>query len=147
MARVVGIGGVFIKIADADAWRAWYAQVLGVSFDDWGGVSFQHPDIGYGVLSPFSPDTDYFAPSNQPFMINLIVDNLEGALSRVRACGVQWSGPEENDYGRFAWLMDPAGIKVELWQPPPAPPSAQPQTDTTTGSFLNPGPSSGSFLR
>lgn len=145
MARIVGIGGVFIKVADADAWRNWYAQVLGVSFDDWGGVSFQHPDIGYGVLSPFAPDTDYFEPSTQPFMINLIVDDLGGVLSRVQSAGVQWSGPEDNEYGRFAWLMDPAGIKVELWQPPPAQPAAQPQA--TTGSFLNPAPSSGSFLR
>jgi predicted enzyme related to lactoylglutathione lyase len=145
MARVVGIGGVFLKVADADTWRNWYAQVLGVNFDDWGGVSFQHPDIGYGVLSPFPPDTDYFAPSAQPFMINLIVDDLDGALARVQASGVQWTGPEDNEYGRFAWLVDPAGVKVELWQPPPAQPAAQPQA--TTSSFLNPGGESGSFLR
>lgn len=144
MARVVGIGGVFMKIADADTWRDWYARVLGVNFDDWGGVSFPHPDIGYGVLSPFAPDTDYFDPSAQPFMINLIVDDLNGVLSRAQAAGAQWSGPEDNEYGRFAWLMDPAGVKVELWQPPPPKPVEQPQT---TSSFLNPAPSSGSFLR
>jgi predicted enzyme related to lactoylglutathione lyase len=135
MARVVGIGGVFIKIADADAWRSWYAQVLGVGFDDFGGVSFPHPDIGYGVLSPFPTDTDYFAPSTAPFMINLIVDDLDGVLAQVRAAGVSWTGPEDNDYGRFAWLMDPIGLKVELWQPPaPAQPAA-----AETGSFLHPG--------
>lgn len=145
MARIVGIGGVFMKVADADTWRDWYARVLGVNFDDWGGVSFPHPDIGYGVLSPFAPDTDYFDPSGLPFMINLIVDDLNGVLSRAQAAGAQWSGPEDNEYGRFAWLMDPAGIKVELWQPPPPQPAAQPQA--TTGSFLNPAPSSGSFLR
>jgi predicted enzyme related to lactoylglutathione lyase len=138
MARVVGIGGVFMKIADPDTWRSWYGQVLGVAFDDWGGVAFPHPDIGYGVLSPFAPDTDYFAPSTAPCMLNLIVDDLDGVLARVRAAGVSWTGPEDNDYGRFAWLIDPIGVKVELWQPPaaaPAPPPAQ----SETGSFLHPG--------
>jgi predicted enzyme related to lactoylglutathione lyase len=125
MATVVGLGGVFLKVADAQAWRAWYAQVLGVTFDDWGGVAFAHPDIGYGVLSPFPTDTDYFQPSQAAFMVNLIVDDLEGVLGRVRAAGVPWTGPEDNDFGRFAWLIDPAGVKVELWQPPPpAPPAA-----------------------
>jgi predicted enzyme related to lactoylglutathione lyase len=146
MARVVSIGGVFMKVADADGWRAWYAQVLGVGFDDWGGVAFPHPDIGYGVLSPFAPDTDYFSPSAAPFMLNLIVDDLNGLLARVQAAGVQWTGPEDNEFGRFAWLMDPAGIKVELWQPAAPKPAAQPQA-TETGSFLNPAPSTGSFLR
>lgn len=146
MARVVGIGGVFMKVQDADAWRAWYGQVLGVGFDEWGGVAFPHPDIGYGVLSPFPPDTDYFEPSQAPFMINLIVDDLGGVLSRVQAAGVQWTGPEDNEYGRFAWLIDPVGIKVELWQPAPPKAAAQPQAQTT-GSFLNPSSQGGSFLR
>jgi catechol 2,3-dioxygenase-like lactoylglutathione lyase family enzyme len=137
MSRVVGIGGVFIKIADPDAWRAWYGRVLGVGFDDWGGVAFPHPDIGYGVLSPFAPDTDYFEPSSAPFMINLIVDDLDGVLAGVRAAGVSWTGPDDNDFGRFAWLMDPIGLKIELWQPPPAAPPAPPPA-ASTGSFLNP---------
>jgi predicted enzyme related to lactoylglutathione lyase len=146
MAAVVGIGGVFMKVADADTWRAWYAQVLGVAFDDWGGVQFPHPDIGYGVLSPFAADTDYFQPSFAPFMLNLIVDDLDGVLARVKAAGAEWTGPEDNDYGRFAWLMDPAGVKVELWQPPP-PAAAPAPAPSQTGSFLNPGAESGSFLK
>ncbi|HWE99734.1 MAG TPA: VOC family protein [Caulobacteraceae bacterium] len=120
MASVQGIGGVFIKIADAEGWRAWYARVLGLSFDQWGGLVFPHPNIGYGVLSAFPPDSDYFAPSDAPFMLNLIVDDLDGVLAAVRAAGVSFEGPQDNDYGRFVWVIDPAGIKVELWQPPPA---------------------------
>jgi predicted enzyme related to lactoylglutathione lyase len=70
-------------------------------------------------------------------MLNLIVDDLNGVRARVHAAGAPFTGPEDNDYGRFAWLMDPIGIKVELWQPPapvPAPPPAQ----SGTGSFLHP---------
>jgi predicted enzyme related to lactoylglutathione lyase len=118
MARVVGLGGVFLKVFDQDAWRAWYARVLGIAFDDWGGANFPHPDIGFAVVSPFPVSTDYFDPSTASFMINLIVDDMDGALANVRAAGVEPLGAEDNDYGRFAWLMDPAGVKVELWQPP-----------------------------
>ncbi len=117
MARIVGLGGVFLKVFDQDAWRAWYTRVLGISFDEWGAAAFPHPDIGYAVVSPFAVDTDYFDPSAASFMINLIVDDMDGALANVRAAGVEPLGVENNDYGRFAWLMDPAGVKVELWQP------------------------------
>jgi predicted enzyme related to lactoylglutathione lyase len=120
MAKVIGIGGIFFKAADGEALRAWYGRVLGVEFADWGGVVFQHPDRGYQVFSPFKADTDYFKPSSQAFMINLMVDDLDGVLARARSQGVEPTGPEESEFGRFAWVMDPAGIKVELWEPPPA---------------------------
>jgi predicted enzyme related to lactoylglutathione lyase len=117
MASVLGLGGLFLKIEDQERWRAWYQTVLELSFDAWGGVAFPHPNKGYAVLSPFSPDTDYFEPSEAPFMINLIVDDIDGVLAKAAAAGASATGREDNDYGRFAWLMDPAGIKVELWQP------------------------------
>ena len=120
MASVVGLGGIFMKVADQDGWRAWYRDVLGVTFDDWGGVAFQHPDRGYAVLSPFAIDTDYFDPSAASFMINLIVDDIDGVVAKVQTAGVEPLGREDNEYGRFAWLMDPIGVKVELWQPPPS---------------------------
>jgi predicted enzyme related to lactoylglutathione lyase len=124
MARVVGLGGVFLKVFDQDAWRDWYRRVLGIAFDDWGSASFPHPDLGFAVVSPFKVDTDYFDPSTASFMINLIVDDMDGALANIRAAGVEPLGAEDNDYGRFAWLMDPAGVKVELWQPLSAAPAA-----------------------
>lgn len=117
MGKVIGVGGVFFKVKDGEAFRAWYARVLGVQFDDWGGAVFQNPGRGYQVFSPFKADTDYFAPSDQSYMINLMVDDLDGVLERAAAEGVAPLGREDSDFGRFAWVMDPAGNKVELWEP------------------------------
>jgi predicted enzyme related to lactoylglutathione lyase len=118
MAKVVGLGGVFVKAADLPAWKDWYRRVLGVSLEDYGGAMFEHPAIGFTQLAPFGADSDYFAPSTAPFMINLIVDDLDGVLAIAAAAGETPLGRQEDDYGRFAWLIDPAGIKIELWQPP-----------------------------
>ena len=119
MAKVLGLGGVFLKIADRDAWRDWYARVLGVNFNDWGGVDFPYPDVGLTMLSTFAHDSDYFDPSTAPFMINLIVDDLDGVLAMAAAAGVEPLGRQDGDYGCFAWFLDPAGLKIELWQPAP----------------------------
>lgn len=125
MAKVIGLGGLFFKAADPDATRSWYARVLGMAFDDWGGLVFT-PDTaaaqpGAGtVFSPFSADTDYFAPSDKEFMFNLMVDDLDAMLAHCAAEGVEpvkVFPPEPN--GRFAHIMDPDGRKIELWQPQP----------------------------
>lgn len=119
MAAVLGIGGVFFKAEDCDAVRNWYRDVLGFTIEDWGGAMFPHPQAGYTVWSPFKADTTYFAPSTQPFMINLIVDDMDGVLARAAGAGVEPLGRDDSDpSGRFAWLLDPAGIRIELWQPP-----------------------------
>ncbi|MBA3812690.1 MAG: VOC family protein [Caulobacteraceae bacterium] len=117
MAKVVGLGGVFIKAPDVEAWRAWYHRVLGVSFEEFGAAIFKHPAVGCTNLSPFAADTAYFEPSAQPFMINLIVDDIDGVLALAAKAGEEPVGRQDEDYGRFAWLVDPAGVKVELWQP------------------------------
>jgi predicted enzyme related to lactoylglutathione lyase len=117
MGKVVGLGGVFVKIEDQDAWRAWYRDVLGVSFESWGGATFPHADGGQSVLSSFPADTTHFAPSTAAFMINLIVDDMNGLLKAAEARGVKPLHREEDAHGRFATLIDPAGIKVELWEP------------------------------
>jgi predicted enzyme related to lactoylglutathione lyase len=117
MARVLGLGGIFVKAPDMDAWRAWYRDVLGIAFEDHGSAIFRHPDTGFTNLAPFAPDTDYFRPSSQPFMINLIVEDIDGVLARAQAAGAEALGHQDEDYGRFAWLIDPAGVKVELWEP------------------------------
>jgi predicted enzyme related to lactoylglutathione lyase len=117
MAAVVGLGGIFFKAADKKAVRDWYERVLGVKFSDWGGAMFEHPDIGVCQIALFSEDTDHFKPSNQPFMINLIVDDLDGLLAQAEAAGETPLGRQGDEYGKFAWFLDPAGVKVELWQP------------------------------
>lgn len=125
MASVIGLGGLFFKSADTDATRAWYARVLGLEFDVWGGLVFKpetaaaHPGAGT-VFSPFSADTEYFAPSDKEFMFNLMVDDLDAMLARCAEQGVEpvkVFPPEPN--GRFAHIMDPDGRKIELWQPQP----------------------------
>ena len=118
MAKVLGVGGVFFKAADPGAVRDWYARVLGFEVHDWGGATFPYPDRGYTVWSPFEADTSYFDPSPHAFMINLVVDDLDGVLERARAAGEEPLGTDDSDpNGRFGWLLDPAGVKVELWEP------------------------------
>lgn len=122
MARVLGVGGVFFKSSDPKALGDWYREWLGIPVDpEWGGFGFspeEVPEHGLTVWSPFRADTDYFDPSVQPFMINLMVDDLDGALAQVAQGGAEIVGNvQEFDYGRFGWFMDPDGNKVELWQP------------------------------
>ena len=117
MAKVVGLGGVFLKCQNIDATRQWFEDNLGVG-GDWGAMfPFKHDDPeGFSMLSPFAPDTDYFAPSKHPFMINLRVDDLDGLVAKLEGNGVEILGRQDEPYGRFAWIMDPEGVKIELWQ-------------------------------
>lgn len=125
MARVIGLGGLFFKCGDPGATRDWYARVLGITFDEWGGTVFEpaeaaaHPGAGT-VFSPFAADTAYFAPATTDFMFNLMVDDLDAMLARCAAEGVQPLEvlPDEAN-GRFAHVLDCDGRKVELWQPRP----------------------------
>ena len=128
MARVTGIGGVFFKARDRDALVAWYREHLGIEAAEY-GFPFDWretggPDIpGYTVWGPFRHDTRYFDPSPAAFMINYRVDDLEGLLAQLRAAGVQVDDKVEvYPYGRFAWIMDPEGNRLELWEPTSVPP-------------------------
>lgn len=124
MAKVLGLGGVFFKAEDPAAVRDWYKRVLGFETHDWGGAIFKHPKVGMVNWSPFPADTKYFAPSDAPFMINFIVDDMDGVLAKAAAEGVEPTGRQDEEYGRFAWLMDPAGVKIELWEPSKGEPEA-----------------------
>ena len=117
MAKVLGIGGVFFKAPDKAALQDWYKRVLGFEISEWGGAMFPTVEGGLQVWSPFAADTEHFAPSTLPFMLNLAVDDLDGLLAQARREGVEATGPEDHGaMGRFAWVVDPAGIKLELWQ-------------------------------
>jgi predicted enzyme related to lactoylglutathione lyase len=117
MAKVLGIGGVFFKAEDPQAVRDWYARVLGFEISQWGGVEWPHPEAGQGNWTVFPTSSDYFNPSTAPFMVNYVVEDLDGVLAKAKAEGAEALGREDSEYGRFGWLMDPAGVKIELWEP------------------------------
>ena len=120
MARVLGIGGVFVKAADPKALAEWYKTVLGMEIQSWGGAMFPYPELGMTVWSAFPADTTHFEPSTQGVMINLIVDDMDGVLALAAASGVHpLKRDDQDENGKFAWVMDPAGMKVELWEPKP----------------------------
>jgi len=120
MAKVLGVGGVFFKSPDPKRLYDWYAKWLGMEFEaDWGIAYYPKsmPAKGYTVWSAFDVKTDYFAPSDNEFMFNLIVDNLEEALKQVKEGGAQVIGSiEKLEFGLFGWFVDPDGNKVELWE-------------------------------
>ncbi len=119
MAKAIGIGGIFFKSRDPEALRAWYAEHLGIDVSDFGAMfaeDEQRP--GLTLWSPFRHDTDHFAPSEREFMLNFRVDDLDALLSKLRAEGVQVDDKvHEDEIGRFGWIMDPDGTRIELWQP------------------------------
>ena len=124
MARVTGIGGVFLKCrGDATALAAWYQQHLGIELSDFGGAVLRWPDDkaadkGLTVWALADKDSQWFSPSDSAFMINYRVDNLDELLAQLRAANIDVvGGPESHENGKFAWIMDPDGNKVELWEP------------------------------
>ena len=116
MAKVVGIGGVFFKAANTPEVKAWYAKVLGVEIGEYGAML---PPLPYGVtvFNAFKASTTYFAPSTSPVMLNLMVDDMTGILANLKAAGVAVLKQEDASYGRFVHIMDPTGLKLELWEP------------------------------
>lgn len=124
MAKVTGIGGVFLKCkGDSAALAAWYQKHLGFSLEDFGGAIFRWPedkanDQGLTVWCLAGKDSQWFSPSESSFMINYRVDNLDELLTDLKAAGVAIvGGPESHENGKFAWILDPDGNKVELWEP------------------------------
>jgi predicted enzyme related to lactoylglutathione lyase len=123
MTKVTGIGGVFFKAQAPDKLRDWYRQHLGIESDSHGATfQWRHLDqpgrVGKTIWSPFPHDTGYFNPSEKPFMFNYRVANLDALLAELRNAGVAVDDRiEEYEYGRFAWIMDPEGNRIELWEP------------------------------
>ena len=124
MNRVIGIGGVFFKSRDPAALISWYEKHLGMRSTWEGGVVFEwregeRPDrVGQTIWSPFKADTDYFKPSNEPFMINFVVEDLEVLTAALTREGIKIEGRDESKFGKFAWIMDPENRRIELWEPP-----------------------------
>ena len=124
MARVTGIGGVFFKAkGDGKDLAAWYEKHLGMRLEDFGGAILRWPDDraedkGVTVWCVAASDSQWFSPSGGSLMINYRVDDLDGLITQLAAGGIALhSGPEPHENGRFAWVIDPDGNKVELWEP------------------------------
>ncbi len=125
MKRVTGIGGVFFKAKDAPALHAWYRTHLGIDVQTWGGASFPWTDgegkpvAGTTAWLIAKQESGQFAPSAAPFMVNYRVDDLHALLAALKeeGCNVL-DKTDESEYGKFGWVMDPEGNKIELWQPP-----------------------------
>jgi predicted enzyme related to lactoylglutathione lyase len=119
--RAVGIGGVFFKARDADSLAKWYVEMLGLPSDPESGVSFLSRDETPGartVFATFESDSEYFGKPQQQFMVNFRVDNLDALLDRLKQRGVKILPERESyDFGNFAWIVDPEGNRVELWEP------------------------------
>lgn len=123
---VTGIGGVFFKSADPKATREWYQEHLGVPAGEYGWPflwrDLENPEErGYTVWGPFEESTDYFDPSDTTFMINYRVADIDGLVDSLQKAGVEVvAGPDEHPNGKFAWILDPDGRKIELWEPVPS---------------------------
>jgi predicted enzyme related to lactoylglutathione lyase len=126
MKRVTGIGGIFFKANDAPALQAWYKRHLGIDVQDWGGAAFAWTD---GEGKPVGGTTiwsvgstqggEHFSPGSAAFMVNYRVEDLHALVKALRAEGCNVLDKiDESEYGKFAWVIDPEGNKVELWQPP-----------------------------
>jgi len=121
MKRVTGLGGFFFKTKDPKTTKEWYGKHLGLPVDDYGCTFWWKDKEGNDCStqwSPFKEDTNYFAPSKKEFMMNFRVDNLVELLKVLKKEGVTVVGEiEEYEYGKFGWIVDPEGNKIELWEP------------------------------
>ena len=119
--RVTGIGGLFFKTDDPQKTKDWYKKHLGFNTDDWGCTFWWKDKNGNNAStqwSPFKSDTKYFSPSQKPFMFNYRVEDLVTLLDTLKSEGVTIVGDiEEYDYGKFGWVLDDDGNKIELWEP------------------------------
>ena len=118
--HITGVGGVFFKAKDPKALAAWYRDVLGLPLEAWGGAALRYDAPNHPpalIWNAFPASTDYFAPSTGAFMINYAVDDMDALVTRLNAKGVEILKRDEDPNGRFAWILDPEGNKIELWEP------------------------------
>ena len=126
MKRVTGIGGIFFHAKDPVALRAWYKRHLGIDVQEWGGTAFTwtdeagNPAKGTTIWSIGAVDSNCFAPSTSSFMVNYRVEDLASLLQALRDEGCHvLEKTDDSEFGKFGWVIDPEGNRVELWQPPP----------------------------
>jgi predicted enzyme related to lactoylglutathione lyase len=118
MGKVVGVGGVFLKARDPKMLSKWYAENLGLPMGDDGSIVFDGPEAsGMTVFAHFPETTKYFGDGPQQSMVNFRVDDMDALLAQLAERGVRIDPKRQDEsYGRFAWIWDPEGNRVELWQ-------------------------------
>ena len=122
--HITGVGGVFIKAQDRKALVAWYRDVLGLPMQPWGGAVLHTDTPGHPPVvawTAMAASSSYFAPSNSTFMIDYAVDDMDAFVAKLTAKGVAILKRTDDESGKFAWIMDPEGSKIELWEPKSAP--------------------------
>jgi predicted enzyme related to lactoylglutathione lyase len=123
--RITGVGGIFFKSKDPKALMAWYRDVLGIKLEPWGGAAMPYDAAGHPpavIVSAFDQATDYMDPSKRDYMLNFAVDDLSAFLDSLMTKGVTVLKRDDSDpSGKFAWIVDPDGAKIELWEPKPGP--------------------------
>jgi predicted enzyme related to lactoylglutathione lyase len=124
MKRVTGIGGIFFTAHDPVSLRAWYKEHLGIDVQEWGGAAFEWTDgegkpvAGTTAWSIDDASSDHYAPGKSSFMVNYRVDDVHALVAALRAEGCNVLDKiDESEYGKFAWVIDPEGNKIELWEP------------------------------
>ena len=118
--HITGLGGVFVTSKDPKALAKWYKEVLGIALEPWGGAILRYDAPGHPAMALWNamPETsDEIAPSRRDFMINFAVDDLDAFVARLETKGVKILGRQGDKTGKFAWILDPDGTKIELWQP------------------------------
>ena len=119
--HVTGVGGIFIASKNPRKLAAWYRDVLGISIERWGGAALRYDAPGHPpvvVWNPFAMGSDYATPSTREFMIDFAVDDLDALIARMQSKGITVLKRDDSDpTGKFAWILDPDGTKIELWQP------------------------------
>ena len=118
--HITGLGGVFVTSKDPKALSKWYKEVLGITLESWGGAILRYDAPGHPPMALWNAmpqDSDEIAPSHRDFMINFAVDDLDAFVARLQAKGVTILNRQGDRTGKFAWILDPDGTKIELWQP------------------------------
>lgn len=117
--KIIGLGGVFIKSKDKTRLNQWYQDILDISMEDW-GTTFQISQINNEDTQVFTvfPDSSKYFNEDQSYMINWMVDDLEPLKENLKAKNIEILGSQFSEYGKFAWINDPDGNKLELWEPP-----------------------------
>lgn len=116
MMLIKGFGGIFWRTKNLESIKKWYSEVLKIDIEKWNGTVITPQSGNQTVFSFFTEDDNYF-PTNQQVMLNFQVENLEESVKHLKEIGVNLVKDQENsEFGKFIWIEDPEGRRIELWE-------------------------------